>query len=72
MLVLSRKPGEKVRIGKDITLMVVEVKNNRVRIGFEAPGQISIFREELLELPDPSYIPCPADDQGVDAGDYPS
>ena len=47
MLVLSRKPGEKVRIGQDITVTVLELKGARVRIGIEAPPHVSIFREEL-------------------------
>jgi carbon storage regulator len=47
MLVLSRKRGEKVIIGGDITLTVVEVKGNRVRLAVEAPDQIRILRAEL-------------------------
>jgi carbon storage regulator len=47
MLVLSRKPGEKVLIGNDICLEVVEVAGNRVRIGIQAPGHVPIFREEI-------------------------
>ena len=47
MLVLSRKPGEKVRIGRDITFTVLEAKGNRVRIGIDAPAQVHIVREEL-------------------------
>ncbi len=47
MLVLSRKPGEKIIIGNDITLTVVEVKGNRVRLAFDAPNQICILRGEL-------------------------
>jgi carbon storage regulator len=47
MLVLSRKPGEKVVIGNGITLTVVEVKGNRVRIAFDAQEQVSILRAEL-------------------------
>jgi carbon storage regulator len=47
MLVLSRKPGEKVVIGKSITLTVVEVEGNRVRLGFDAPDEIRILRAEL-------------------------
>jgi carbon storage regulator len=49
MLVLSRKPGEKVRIGKDITLVVLGVSGSRVRIGLAAPAQIRIVRQELFE-----------------------
>jgi carbon storage regulator len=47
MLVLSRKPGEKVVIGHGITLTVVEVRGNRVRLAFDAPDQVRILRAEL-------------------------
>jgi carbon storage regulator len=47
MLVLSRKPGEKVVIGNGITLTVVEVKGNRVRVGIDAPDDVRILRAEL-------------------------
>ena len=47
MLVLSRKPGEKVIIGDRITIQVVAVKGNQVRIGIEAPPHVEILREEL-------------------------
>ena len=49
MLVLSRKIGEKMFIGSDISFVVVEVKGNRVRIGIEAPDEIPITREELFK-----------------------
>jgi carbon storage regulator len=47
MLVLTRKPGEKVVIGNGITVTVVEVAGNRVRIGIEAPHPVRIRRSEL-------------------------
>ena len=47
MLVLSRKPGEKVLIGNDITVTVVEVAGNRVRLAFDAPDEVCIRRAEL-------------------------
>jgi carbon storage regulator len=47
MLVLSRKPGEKVVIGDGITLTVVEVGGGRVRLAFDAPDQVRILRAEL-------------------------
>jgi carbon storage regulator CsrA len=47
MLVLSRKPGEKVVIGNGITLTVVEVRGNRVRLAFDTPDQVRILRGEL-------------------------
>ena len=49
MLVLTRKPGEKVQIGTEITLTIIEVTADRVRIGIGAPDQVTILREELLE-----------------------
>jgi carbon storage regulator CsrA len=51
MLVLSRKLGEQVRIGSDITLVVLEVKGGRVRIGIEAPARVRILRKELHAPP---------------------
>ena len=48
MLVLSRKPGEKVIIGNGITVTVVSVLGNKVRLAFDAPGQVRILRAELL------------------------
>jgi carbon storage regulator len=47
MLVLSRKVGEKVVIGNCISVTVVEVKGNKVRLGFSAPEDVSILRSEL-------------------------
>ncbi len=47
MLVLSRKPGEKVVIGDNITLTVVGVKGSKVRLAFEAPDDVHILRAEL-------------------------
>jgi carbon storage regulator len=47
MLVLSRKPGEAIVIGNGITVTVVEVKGERVRLGFTAPAEVPIHREEL-------------------------
>ena len=47
MLVLSRKPGEKVVIGGNITVTVVGVNGNRVRLAFDAPDEVRILRGEL-------------------------
>lgn len=49
MLVLSRKLGEKIRIGEDITITVVETRGNRVRFSIEAPNSCRIMRGELTE-----------------------
>ncbi len=50
MLVLSRKPGEKIRIGPEITLTLLEIQGNRVRIGIEAPDHVGVLRGELKDL----------------------
>ena len=47
MLVLSRKPGQKVHVGNDVILTVLEVKGNRVRIGINAPAEVAVVRAEL-------------------------
>lgn len=47
MLVLSRKIGENLLIDGSIKIRVMEVKGNRVRLGIEAPSDVSIVREEL-------------------------
>ena len=49
MLVLSRKAGEVLSIGPDITIEVVAVEGDRVRLGINAPRDTRIFRKELLE-----------------------
>jgi carbon storage regulator len=47
MLVLSRKPGEKVAIGNGIIVTVLETRGGRTRIGIEVPDHIPILRGEL-------------------------
>jgi carbon storage regulator len=47
MLVLTRKLGEVIRIGDGVTVRVLEVKGNQVRLGLEAPADVKIFREEV-------------------------
>lgn len=49
MLVLSRKAGESLLIGENITVTVVAVEGDRVRLGLVAPTEMRIFRKELLE-----------------------
>ena len=48
MLVLSRKLSQQILIGSDITITVVKIEGNQVRLGIEAPPDISILRQELV------------------------
>jgi carbon storage regulator len=49
MLVLTRRPGERIRIGEDIEVVVVSVRGDGVRLGLIAPKSVSICRSELIE-----------------------
>lgn len=48
MLVLSRKPGQEVCIGHNVTVVVLEVSGSRVRVGIKAPSDVTIRRAELV------------------------
>ena len=50
MLVLSRKLGEKIFIGDNICITVVDIDRGKIRLGIEAPREVAIFRQELLPL----------------------
>ena len=50
MLVFSRKKNESVVIAGDITVTVVEVRGDKVRLGFEAPKEVSVHRQEVHDL----------------------
>jgi len=47
MLVLSRKEGEKLRLGEEIRITVMKVGNDKVRLGIEAPSNVLVLRDEL-------------------------
>ena len=49
MLVLSRRVGESVVIGDDVTITVLEVRGDVVRVGIDAPRSVQVHRAELLE-----------------------
>jgi carbon storage regulator len=48
VLVLTRKSGEKIQIGDDITILIMDVKGKHVRIGIEAPSDVKVHREEIF------------------------
>jgi carbon storage regulator len=71
MLVLTRKPGEKIILDGNITLTVVEVTGKGLRLGIDAPKSVRVLREELMgwghqpgaddETPDPDLKEKPAE-----------
>jgi len=49
MLILTRRVGETVMIGDDVTITVLGVKGNQVRVGISAPKHVAVHREEIYE-----------------------
>ncbi len=49
MLILSRRVNEKIVIGDDIVVSVIEVRGDQVKLGIEAPRSVKVFREEVFE-----------------------
>ena len=76
MLVITRKAGDRVRIGDDITVTVLEVTGSSVRIGIDAPVEIPVYRHEIIEATEAENraaaaatigelptLPAPSDDE---------
>ena len=49
MLTLTRKAGQKIRIGDDIEIVVREIRGRQVRLGISAPEGLNVYREELYQ-----------------------
>ena len=49
MLILSRKIDEKIKIGDDITITLIDVHGDQVKIGVEAPKNVKVFRQEVFD-----------------------
>ena len=50
MLILTRKLGESIQIGDDIKISFLEVKGKQVKVGVEAPGSVTVHREEVYRV----------------------
>lgn len=50
MLIISRKPGESFYIGDNIEVVILDVQNDRIKVGIQAPDTIKIVRRELREI----------------------
>lgn len=48
MLIITRRPGEKLMIGDDVVIEVIEVSGSSVRIGIAAPKEVPVYREEIF------------------------
>lgn len=49
MLILTRRPGETVMIGDEITVTILAINGNQVRVGINAPKSVAVHREEIYE-----------------------
>jgi len=49
MLILTRRAGESLKVGEDVSVTVLAVKGNQVRIGINAPKNVAVHREEIYE-----------------------
>jgi carbon storage regulator len=49
VLIITRRAGERIMLGEDIAIQVMEVSGNQVRLGIEAPKAVPVYREEIWE-----------------------
>ncbi|WP_437192143.1 carbon storage regulator [Planctomicrobium sp. SH527] len=70
MLVLTRKPQQSIRIGDEIEVVVLEIQQNRVRLGFRCPKSCQIVRSELLHMDDLNDSTLRSDRSEIDQSCY--
>ena len=66
MLILTRRVGETVMIGEEVSVTILGVKGNQVRVGINAPKNVAVHREEIFERIKSEGVEGEAD-QGADA-----
>jgi carbon storage regulator len=49
MLILTRRVGESLKVGEEVTVTVLGIKGNQVRVGIAAPKSVAVHREEIFE-----------------------
>jgi carbon storage regulator len=72
MLILTRRVGETVMIGDDVTITVLGVKGNQVRVGINAPKHVAVHREEIYERIKREQHPDDVNDKPREAAEYAS
>jgi carbon storage regulator len=70
VLIITRKPGEKIMLGDDVVVHVMEIVGNTVRVGIQAPRSLPVYREEIWDAvrqenqaaaeASPDSLPAPA------------
>ena len=75
MLIITRKPGEKIMLGDDVVVHVMEIVGNSVRIGIQAPRSLPVYREEIWNAvreenqaaakANPDSLPAPVASSGL-------
>jgi carbon storage regulator len=64
MLIITRRPGEKLMIGDDVVVEVIEVSGSSVRIGIDAPKSVRVYREEIYSAVKAENAAAAASDPG--------
>lgn len=65
MLILSRRVGEAVTIGTDVTITVLSVKGNQVRLGVQAPKSVAVHRQEIFNRIQMEKAPVDSVDEAI-------
>jgi len=68
MLILSRKVGERIQLGNQITVTLVKIQGNTVRLGIEAPPHMTVVREELVKRAEGGAIAVTVAPEAAGAG----